>query len=60
MSIDAMFYVAKDAKGCLLSFNTASQLGIIKIINAIVDSRAKRTETLLCEYDCLFHEIGKL
>lgn len=56
------FYVTKEARGCLLSFNTANDLGIIHIVRAIEDSRAKVTGYLLRDFDAIFNgrQLGKL
>ena len=41
-SVVADFYVAKYASGCLLSFNTASQLNILQILNSVSYNRELR------------------
>lgn len=58
--VNAEFFVVKHAKGCLLSFKTASDLGIVKILNSVQSCRGKRVENILRDYDCLFHGLGKL
>ena len=57
--IHADFYVA-EAKGCLLSFATANELGVISIVNALEDDRTQRTKAVMQDFDPLFHGLGKL
>nr|XP_039269966.1 uncharacterized protein LOC120344720 [Styela clava] len=58
--LSADFYVMKHAKGCLMSNDTAEQLGILKIIHSVENEREKRTKEILSEYDSIFHGVGKL
>ncbi|XP_039265621.2 uncharacterized protein LOC120341213 [Styela clava] len=50
----------KYASGCLLSFKTASDLGILKIINSVSNDRVDLTENILRDYNPIFQGLGKL
>nr|XP_039260859.1 uncharacterized protein LOC120337204 [Styela clava] len=58
--INIVFYVVRYAIGCLLSFKTASDLGILKIINSVSNDRVDLTESILRDYNSIFQGLGKL
>lgn len=51
----ATIYVVKGVNGSLLSYNTATELGLIKIVNHLNDS-----PIILTQYSKVFKGIGKL
>lgn len=57
--INASFYVCEGTTGCLLSYDTAFALKVIKIVNA-VDGSGIDIEDFLSEFKPLFQGVGKL
>ena len=59
--MNAVFHVAKGDKGSLLSFGTASELGLIELnLNVIKSSQPVTIERLEKDHPQLFEGIGKL
>lgn len=60
----ATFYVIKGNAGSLLSYQTATELGLLQIVNSLSTSDRSVNETsiaqLLDDYNSLFQGIGKL
>lgn len=61
--LDTKFYVVENATGNLLTFDTANELGIIEIVNAVSrgDSwRVSTTNAIINENKAVFQGLGKL
>ena len=57
----ADIYVAKEAKGCLLSYNAANKLGVIRIVNSVSKDKSAQLK-IVRDYEDLFDsdKLGKL
>ena len=53
-------HVVKGSSGCLLSYKTASALGLVTVNVQAVEQRPPKHEALLKEYDTIFDGIGQL
>ena len=53
-------HVVNGYYGCLLSYNTASALGLVTVNVQAVEQRPSKHEALLEEYDTIFNGIGQL
>ena len=59
---EAKFYVMENAKGCLMTYETGRLLNLVHIVNAVrnPESRECRVNSIVTEFDQLFHGLGKL
>ncbi len=58
--IKGKIYVVQGSGGSLLSWKTSQDLGLLKAVHRVHEDSPSRVETLVKEYDELFHGLGKL
>ena len=57
-SADVQFYVIQGGEGNLMSYQTATDLGLLHIVNSVSSSEA--STNIIKQYDDRFHDLGKM